>query len=393
MEMKSNPGIHTRVTHAGTCPDSEHGSVATPIYQTSTFKFQSAEEGARRISGEENGFIYSRLGNPTTATLESAISELEGGAGALATASGMAAVNLIYLTFLGSGMHIVGTDALYGSSRRIIELDYSRFGVDYDFIDTSDPELLEKTLKPNTALVYLESPANPTLKLADIRHCTELAHRAGALVAVDNTFMSPLLQRPLEFGADMVIHSLTKYINGHTDVIGGMVIFRDEQILEQARPVHVHSGGCMDPHQAWLVLRGLKTMALRVYKAQDNARQIAEFLETDGRVSRVFYPGLKSHPQYELAQSQMEGPGSMISFELNGGLEAGQKLMDRVSVATLAVSLGGYETLIQHPASMTHAAVPREERLSSGITDGLVRLAVGCEDAEDIIADLDQALR
>ncbi|MFQ6615034.1 MAG: trans-sulfuration enzyme family protein, partial [Fidelibacterota bacterium] len=227
MNGEKKTGLYTQVSHAGANPDSEFGSVSTPIYQTSTFKFQNAEEGALRFSGEIPGYIYSRLGNPTTDTLETAISDLEGGVGALATASGMAAVNLVYLTFLGAGSHITGTDALYGSSRRIIELEYSRFGVEYDFIDTSNPGLLEKTLRPNTKLVYLETPANPTLKLADIRRCAEIAHQAGALVAVDNTFMSPVLQRPFELGADIVIHSLTKYINGHTDVIGGMVVFKE----------------------------------------------------------------------------------------------------------------------------------------------------------------------
>jgi len=392
MNAKSMTGIHTQVTHAGENPDTQYGSVATPIYQTSTFKFQSALEGAQRFSGEQPGYVYTRIGNPTTAALEAAVADLEGGVGALAASSGMAAVNLIYLAFLEAGAHMVGTDALYGSSRRIIELEYSRFGVDYDFIDTSDPEQLKRTIRPNTRLVYLETPANPTIKLTDIRRCAEIAHEAGALVVVDNTFMSPVLQTPLELGADIVIHSLTKYINGHTDVVGGMVVFKDESAKERVATVHIQSGGTMDPHQAWLIHRGLRTLALRVYKAQENAEILANYLENHPKVDRVYYPGLKSHPQYDLAQKQMKGAGSMISFELKGGLEAGRSLMDQVRVATLAVSLGGYETLIQHPASMTHAAVPPEERLASGITDGLVRLAVGCEDSQDLISDLDQAL-
>ncbi|RMF08791.1 MAG: PLP-dependent transferase, partial [Candidatus Neomarinimicrobiota bacterium] len=260
MQRGKELGIHSRITHAGANPDQELGSVSPPIYQSSTFRFATAQEGARRFAGEETGFIYTRLGNPTVAALESAVADLEGGAGALATASGMAAVNCIYLALLEAGSHLVGTDALYGSSRRIIETEYSRFGVTYDFVDTSRPEKVAEAVQDHTRLVFLESPANPTLKLTDIAACADIAHRSGALVVVDNTFMSPVLQNPLALGADIVIHSLTKYINGHTDVVGGIIVFKTRELLERVRPVFIQSGGCMDPHQAWLILRGLRTL-------------------------------------------------------------------------------------------------------------------------------------
>jgi len=385
-------GINTRVTHAGENPDTIHGSVGTPIYQTSTFKFRDADHGARLFGGEEKGYIYTRIGNPTINTFEEAVALLEHGHGGIATASGMAAVSSVYMTYLSAGAHMVGTDAVYGSSRMIIENEFARFGVESSFVDTADLDLVRASMKPNTKLLYIETPANPTIKLADIRACAEIAHEHGALLVVDNTFMSPVLQNPLNLGADVVLHSITKYINGHTDVVGGVIITKAEAEYDRIKSMVNALGGTMDPHQSWLVLRGMRTLSLRVERGEQNAQKLAAYLESHPKIDWVRYPGLKSHPQYELACSQMKGFGSMISFEVKGGIEAGKTLLNNVQIPQLAVSLGGYESLIQHPASMTHANIPEHERLESGISNGLIRFAVGTEDVEDIQADLEQAL-
>lgn len=384
--------IDTQVAHAGTNPDKTYGAVAPPIYQTSTFKFNSAEEGAKRFSGEEPGYIYTRLGNPTTTALQEAVAVLEKGVDALATASGMAAVSTIYMTFLDKNAHMICSEAVYGPSRVVMEKEFSRFGVEFDFVDTSDIENVKNAIKPNTKLIFIETPANPTIKLTDIQACADIAHNNGAILAVDNTFMSPILQNPFDYGADIVMHSMTKSINGHTDVVSGILIFNDKELYTQTRKVLLNLGGTIDPHQAWLVLRGLRTLSLRVKKAQENAQIIADFLENHPKVEWVRYPGLESHPQHELAKSQMHGFGSMISFEVKGGVEGGRTVMNNVELATLAVSLGGYETLIQHPASMTHSSMNKLDKLDAGITDGLVRLSVGCEDVQDIQDDLDNCL-
>lgn len=385
--------IDTQVAHAGTNPDKTYGAVAPPIYQTSTFKFNSAEEGAKRFSGEEPGYIYTRLGNPTTAALEEAVAILEKGTDALATASGMSAVSTIYMTFLDKDAHMICSEAVYGPSRVVMEKEFSRFGVEFDFVDTSDIAIVKKAIKPNTKLIFIETPANPTIKLTDIQACADIAHSNGAVLAVDNTFMSPILQNPFDYGTDIVMHSMTKSINGHTDVVSGILIFNDKELYTRTRKVLVNLGGTIDPHQAWLVLRGLRTLSLRVKKAQENAQIIANFLENHPKVKWVRYPGLESHPQHGLAKSQMHGFGSMISFEVKGGVEGGRTVMNNVELATLAVSLGGYETLIQHPASMTHSSMNKQDKIDAGITDGLVRLSVGCEDVRDIQDDLDNCLR
>jgi len=385
-------GINTRVTHAGSNPDTVHGSVGVPIYQTSTFKFRNAEHGARCFTGEESGFIYTRIGNPTTNTFEDAVAILEHGCGGMATASGMAAVTAVYMTYLHAGAHMVGTDAVYGSSRMVIESEFSRFGVEYSFVDTSNLDEVRKAMKANTKLLYIESPANPTIKLTDIKACAEIAHEHGAILVVDNTFMSPILQNPLLLGADVVLHSITKYINGHTDVVGGVIITKEQSEYDRIKTVINATGGTMDPHQSWLVLRGMRTLALRVKAAQKNAQILAAYLEAHPKIKWVRYPGLKSHPQHELACRQMSGFGSMISFEVDGGVKAGAVVLDHLTIPQLAVSLGGYESLIQHPASMTHHNIPADERHAAGISDGLVRLAVGTEDVEDLQADLEQAL-
>jgi methionine-gamma-lyase len=384
-------GFNTKLVHAGGGHD-VFGSATVPIYQTSTFAFHSAENGADRFSGKAEGYIYTRLGNPTIDALERQIAELESGFAAIATSSGMGAVSTLYMTLLSQGAHMVGTASVYGPSRGLIENHFSRFGVTATFVDTSDLDQVRCAMQPNTKLVYLESPSNPVMSVTDIQAVAELAHARGCLVAVDNTFASPYLQRPLELGADIVLHSVTKFINGHADIVGGIVIAGTEDLYKKLRPMMIALGCNMDPHQAYLVLRGLKTLAVRMERAQTSAIRIAGWLEKHPKVAWVRYVGLPSHPQHALAMRQMSGPGAMISFELKGGLEAGRQLMNQVKVATLAVSLGGVESLVEHPASMTHAGMPKEHRAESGITDGLVRYSVGIEDAEDLIADLEQAL-
>ncbi len=390
METK-NSGFTSKLVHAGSTPDAL-GSAVTPIYQTSTFSFRDADHGARCFSGEEKGYIYTRIANPNTDELEKAIAELEQGFGGIAASSGMAAVNIVYLTLLGQGDHIISSNAVYGPSRGIIEKLYPKFGVEYDYIDTTDVSNIEKAIKPNTKLLYLETPANPTIGITDLKAAIDIAHKHNVIVCVDNTFCSPYLQRPIEFGADIVLHSMTKFINGHADIVGGIVVAKNEDLYNQLKYVMVNVGFNMDPHQAWLVRRGLKTLSVRIDRAQENSIKVAEFLEAHPKVEWILYPGLKSHPQYELAKKQMDGPGAMISFGIVGGLEAGKKVMNNVHLALLAVSLGGIETLIQHPASMTHSKLTLDARHSAGITDGLIRLSVGIENVEDIIADLDHAL-
>jgi methionine-gamma-lyase len=388
---KEGRGFFTKLVHAGALHDA-FGSAVTPIYQTSTFAFRDAQEGADRFAGKAEGFIYTRLGNPTIRALETCIAELEGGCDAVATSSGMAAVTTAAIALLGMGAHVVSTAAVYGPSRGLLEEHLSRFGVSASFVDTSDAANIERAVRPETRMVYVESPANPSMQVTDIAAAAGIARAHGALLVVDNTFASPYLQQPLALGADVALHSVTKFINGHADVVGGVLVARDAALLKRLRAVMIATGCNMDPHQAYLVNRGVKTLGLRLERAQASALRIAAWLEARPEVAWVRYAGLPSHPQYELAKRQMRGPGAMISFELKGGLEAGRRLMDRVRLATLAVSLGGVETLIEHPASMTHAGVPRDERIKAGISDGLVRYAVGIEDAEDLIEDLRQGL-
>lgn len=386
-----NLGFNSKLIHGGGFEDSL-GSATVPIYQTSTFAFKNADDGAACFSGENNGYIYTRIGNPTIEALEKTIAELEHGYNGIGTGSGMGAVSTVYQTFLSAGAHIVSHNALYGPSRGIMESIYSKFGVEHSYVDATHVENVEKAIRPNTKLIYLETPANPTMGITDIEAVCKIAKAHNIPVCVDNTFCSPYLQRPLDLGADVVLHSMTKFINGHADIVAGMVIAKDPEVYKRLRATMVGMGCNMDPHQAYMVSRGVKTLGIRIDRAQANAQQVAEFLEQHPKVEWVKYPGLKSHPQYDLAKRQMDGPGSMISFELKGGLAAGKVLMDNVKLSLLAVSLGGVESLIQHPASMTHAKIAHEDKLEAGITDGLVRYAVGIEDVEDIIGDLKQAL-
>lgn len=386
-----NLGFNSKLIHAGAFEDAL-GSATVPIYQTSTFKFKNAQEGADCFAGKSDGFIYTRIGNPTIKALEDNIAALENGFGGIATGSGMGAVTSIYMALLGQGVHMVSTASVYGPSRGVIEQDFSRFGVEASYVNTSNPDEVRAAIKPNTKLLYLETPSNPTMELTDLEEMVKIAREHNLIVAVDNTFSSPYLQKPLDFGVDVVFHSVTKFINGHADIVGGVIVTKTEELYKKIRHAMVYMGCNMDPHQAFMVIRGVKTLAIRIERAQENAMKIADYLENHPKVAWIKYPGLKSHPQYELAKKQMKGFGSMISFGVKGGLEAGRKLMDNVKLAILAVSLGGVETLIQHPASMTHAAVPAEAKIKAGISDDLVRFSVGIEDVEDIIADLDQAL-
>ncbi|MGE5235334.1 MAG: trans-sulfuration enzyme family protein [Acidobacteriota bacterium] len=385
-------GRNSRAIHSGLDPAEHRGAVSVPIYQSSTFAFPSAEEGAARFAGASAGPIYTRLGNPTIQALETCVAELEGGCGAVATATGMGAVSAVFLATLKQGDHVVGTHPLYGPSRGLLDRQLSRFGVSSTFVPAHDSAALRAALRPTTRLVFVETPANPNLDLVDLRAAAAVAQEAGVPLAVDNTFAGPHLQRPIELGADIVLHSMTKSLNGHSDVVAGIVVAREASALAALREVTRAFGMTMDPHQAWLVLRGIRTLGMRVEKAQANATALARWIEQHPAVAWVRYPGLASHPQHELALRQMDGPGSVIAFELRGGVEAGRRLMDAVRLITLAVSLGGVESLIEHPASMTHRSVPAEVQRAEGITPGLVRLAVGCEDVDDLRADLEQAL-
>jgi methionine-gamma-lyase len=304
----------------------------------------------------------------------------------------MGAVSALYAATLKAGDHMVASEAMYGPSRSIMESFFKDFGVEATFIDTGDLSQIENAIQPNTKLLYVESPTNPTMVLTDIKKAAEIAHKHDMLVAVDNTFSSPYLQKPLDLGADIVLHSLTKFINGHADIVGGALIAKDKDVYAGLRKAMAYFGANMDPHQAYMVIRGVKTLSLRVERAVENAMKVAEFLENHPKIAWIKYPGLPSHPQYELAKRQMKMPGSMISFGVKGGFDAGKTLMNNVELALLAVSLGGVETLIQHPASMTHASMSKQAREEAGITDELVRFSVGIEDVEDIIADLKQAL-
>lgn len=384
-------GFNTKLIHAGEIHD-KFGAATVPIYQTSTFSFESAEEGAKCFAGESKGYIYTRIGNPTIDALERQIASLENGFGAIAVSSGMAAVTTIYLALMSAGDHIISTDAIYGPARSVMEKQFVRFGFQSTYIKTTDLEAIEKAIRPNTKVLYIETPANPTMDITNIKACAEIALKHGILLVVDNTFCSPYLQNPLDLGADVVFHSMTKFINGHADIVAGVIIAKEEKLYSQLRNMMVLMGCNMDPHQAYMVLRGLKTLSIRIDRAQENAMKVAQFLENHPKVAWIKYPGLSSHPQYELGKEQMKGDGSMISFGLKTGYAGAKVLMNSVKLALLAVSLGGVETLIQHPASMTHAKVSAEDKQKAGITDDLIRFAVGIEDVNDIIADLKQGL-
>jgi len=377
--------------HAG-IGEYEFGAVVPPIYQTSTFKFESAAHGASLFKGEVNGYIYTRMKNPTVEAMENAVAELEGGHKSLGCASGMAAISTVFISQLSSGDHVVCSKSVYGPTMTLLQTVLSKFNITVTAVDTDIASEIEKAILPNTKLVYVETPANPVIAITDLQTAADLAHKNKALLVVDNTFMSPALQRPFEFGADIVLHSMTKFLNGHADVVAGIIIVKDEDAYKSMRKILNQLGGVIDPFNSFLVHRGLKTLSIRMKKHCENSIQIAEYLEKHPKVKWVRYPGLKSHPNYEVGLKQHKGHGGMISFELNGGFAAGEKVMNSVKLCQLAVSLGGVESLIQHPASMTHLTMGEAARKSAGITEGLVRLSVGIEDVNDIIVDLEQAL-
>ena len=393
MEMKKL-GLGTTAIHAGTLKNL-YGTLAMPIYQTSTFIFDSAEQGGRRFALEEAGYIYTRLGNPTTTTLENKIAALEEGEAGIAMSSGMGAISSTLWTVLKAGDHVVTDKTLYGCTFALMNHGLTRFGVEVTFVDTSNLEEVKNAMKENTRVVYLETPANPNLKIVDLEGVCKVAHtNPNTLVIVDNTFATPYMQKPLKLGVDIVVHSATKYLNGHGDVIAGLVVTKQE-LADQIRFVGLKdmTGAVLGPQEAYYIIRGLKTFEIRMERHCKNARTIVDFLNKHPKVEKVYYPGLETHPGYEIAKKQMKDFGAMISFELKGGFEAGKTLLNNLKLCSLAVSLGDTETLIQHPASMTHSPYTKEEREAAGITDGLVRLSVGLENVEDIIADLEQGLQ
>jgi len=381
----------TKSVHAGIC-DNEHLAVIPPIYQTSTFKFKDTEHGARLFEAKEDGYIYTRLGNPTIEALEDSVAILESGYGALACASGMAAIHTVFTSVLKQGDHVICSDSIYGPTTTLLNSVFGKYGIETTFVDSTNIENIKNAFKPNTKIVYIETPGNPTMYISDIEVIAKIAHEKNSLLIVDNTFMSPVLQKPINLGADIVVHSLTKFLNGHADVVGGIIISKNEEDYNSLRKTLNLLGGTINPFNAFLVHRGIKTLAIRMERHSLNAQKIAEFLESDNHIEWVRFPGLKSHPQYEVGIKQMTGPGGMISFELKGGVNAGKTMMNNVHLCQLAVSLGGVETLVEHPASMTHASMDKELRLKANITDGLVRLSVGIEDADELIDDLKQAL-
>ena len=383
--------IETACIHAGTL-ENDCLAVAPPIYQTSTFKFRDADHGAACFSGKEKGFIYSRMLNPTVQALENAVAELEGGHKGLGCGSGMAAISAVFLAFLQAGDHVICSESVYGPTTTLLKNILSKYGVKTSFVDTSDLNAVQSAVAANTKVIFVETPGNPTLVISDLEEIAKISRAAGARMIVDNTFCSPVLQQPLALGADVVIHSMTKYLNGHADVVAGMIVVSNEEDYKICRTTLNHHGGTIPPFEAFLVLRGIRTLALRMERHCSNAKEVARFLEGHPQVASISFPGFESHPQHYIAKKQMKDFGGMISFELKGGLEAGKKMMGAVKLAQLAVSLGGVETLIQHPASMTHASMAKELRASAGITDGLVRLSVGIENAKDLIADLKQGL-
>ncbi|WP_373600281.1 methionine gamma-lyase [Paraclostridium bifermentans] len=395
MENLTNKKFATKAIHGGHHKDPLSGALSTPIYQTSTFVFDSAEQGGRRFALEEGGYIYSRLGNPTNSQVEEKLALLEGAEACMSTASGIGAISSALWTALKAGDHVVASKTLYGCTFALLNHGLTRYGVEVTFVDASDLEEVKDAMKKNTKVVYLETPANPDLKLIDIEAISNIAHEynKNCIVMVDNTFCTPYLQRPLELGADVVVHSATKYLNGHGDVIAGFVV-GNQDFINQVRLFGVKdmTGSVLGPFDAYLILRGMKTLQIRMDRHCKNAMEVAKFLEGHENVVQVNYPGLESFPQYELAKKQMDQPGGMIAFEVKGGLEAGKKLLNSLELCALAVSLGDCETLIQHPASMTHSPYTAEERAEAGISDGLIRISVGLEDAEDIIADLKQGL-
>ena len=375
-------GFATTAIHTGSEPDEATGSVTVPIYQTSTY--------AQDALGKHKGYEYARTQNPTRSAVERNIAALEGARFGFAFASGMAAIDAT-LKLVKAGEHVIVSDNTYGGTSRLFTKILANYKIEFDFVDTAEPLNVEAAIKENTKMVFLETPTNPVMIVTDLQAVSDIAHRVGARVVCDNTFMSPYLQRPLEFGVDIVVHSTTKYLNGHSDGVGGVVVLNDEEDANWIAFVQNSAGAILSPFDSWLVMRGTKTLALRMEQHDKSGRAVAAFLEEHPKVKKVYYPGSVSHPQHALASRQQRGFGGMVAFDV-GSLEAAKTVLESVKLCTLAESLGGVETLISHPATMTHASVDEAKRERLGITDGLVRISVGIEDTDDIIADIDQAL-
>ncbi|MED1469375.1 methionine gamma-lyase [Bacillus salipaludis] len=391
MEDK-NLRFETEVIHSGYVSDEHQGSLVPPLYQTSTFTFSTAKQGEKRFSGEEEGYIYSRLGNPTVKILEERLAILEKGDAALAFSSGMAAVSAALIALTKTGDHILCSQGVYGCTFGFLQLLKEKYGIEHDFSSMDSIEMVEKAILPNTACIYIETPINPTMKLVDLGQVAKIANEKGIPLVVDNTFCSPYLQTPLTHGCDVVIHSATKYICGHGDVLAGIVVGKKEWIQKVSSTTQKDIGGIISPFDAWLLLRGLKTLPIRVDRHCDNTDKIFQFLRNHPKIDAIYYPGDAEHPDYQIMKKQMKKPGGLISFSIIGTKETAQRLMNELNLIKIAVSLGDAETLIQHPATMTHAVVPEEERRKMGITENLLRLSVGLEAWEDIIDDLEQAL-
>ena len=393
MDDMKNMSVATKAIHGGVSKEKGYGSLSMPIYQTSTFIFETAEQGGRRFAGEEEGYIYSRLGNPTVSLLEEKIALLEGAEACVAFSSGMGAISSTLWSIAGAGKHIVADGTLYGCTFALLNHGMPRYGVEVDFVDTADLDAVKAALKDNTCCVYLESPANPTLKIEDIEAVAKIAHdfNPDIKVVVDNTFATPVLQNPIALGADVVVHSATKYLNGHGDVIAGFSCGKADFMADvRLFGLKDMTGSVLGPQEAFLIMRGLKTLALRVPKHVANAKMIAEYLQSEPKCVKVYYPGLEDHPGHDVAAKQMKDFGGMLAFEVESR-EAGAKLCNALELCTCAVSLGDAETLIEHPASMTHSPYTAEELAEAGIPEGLIRLAVGLEEGEEIVADLKQA--
>jgi methionine-gamma-lyase len=385
--------FNTKAIHYGAVHEKQFGAHCTPIYQTSTFVFEDCAQGGDRFAGRDSGYKYTRLGNPNTDEIGKRMAALDETDAGLYTSTGMSAISTTIMGLLNAGDHYLCADCVYGGTAAVMNKVIVNYGIEFDYVKINDYENLKKSFKENTKLVYLETPANPTLELYDIEEIAKIAHDHGAVLVVDNTFMTPYLQKPMTLGADVVIYSVTKYINGHGDVVGGVITGKKEYVDQINNPNLMNLGGTGSPFDSWLVARGLKTLGLRMEKHCQNAMEVATYLEGHSKVKQVYYPGLESCPQHDLAKKQMTGFGGMISFELNGGFEDAEKLLNNLKIIATAVSLGGVDSLIQHPASMTHAAVPEEDRIAAGITNELVRISVGIEDIEDIIGDLDKSFQ
>jgi len=392
MTQFKSKNIETNAIHAGRINDTQFGSLATPLYQTSTFIFDNAQQGGDRFAGESEGYIYTRLGNPTTRQLEQRVAAMECMDDAAATATGMAAVSAALLTNLQAGDHMISSKAVYGCSFALMNHMLKKFNIEVTFVDMTEPENIKAAVKENTKLVFLETPINPNLVVLDLEKICAIAKEYKLLSIVDNTFLTPVLQQPAKFGADIVVHSATKYLNGHGDVVAGIVCASFEMINEIKMTTLKDIGATISPHDAWLIMRGLKTLPIRMDRHCSNAQTVAEFLEQHPMVDEVYYPGLKSHSGYKFVGNQMKAAGGVIAFELNTDLTGGKTFIDAMELFSIAVSLGDAESLIQHPASMTHSPYTPEERADAGISDSLIRISVGLENVDDIISDLTQAL-